>query len=352
MRISKLLSSSATLLPVLGSITTTEYLYTPKYSGFAVDTYRASDFQCKTVSDWNNDYTNIQALVGSQYKSLRVYISGGECCTLERIAAAASRTAGRTVLAGIQIDADGQFDKLNGDITAFFNTLTVMATYPGQKFNWLAGVSVGNKDISNGITDQLTIAKAVNYTRETLRLIKDSKGNCFDKLLNLPVGHVDTWQMWNTDSRDLIEAVDFIGASAFPFYQSDYALYGDNDVDNGWRLFRDALGSVDWAASSVTHPPEVWVTETGWPSEIPLGFSSGNATATVDGDAVARYWSDVNCHVLNYLPVTNFWWYTWQDYNAVYGTPSNPAPAPSFGIYTEENQLLLAESGAPIDWNC
>lgn len=108
----------------------------------------------------------------------------------------------------------------------------------------------------------------------------------------------DTWTAYvNTSNNALIEAVDWVGTDAYPYFQTTDA----NNVDNAPGLFFDAYQATVGAAMG----KPVWVTETGWPV---TGAQSGQATA---GTANAEiYWKGVACKLLGSV---NTWWYQLND---------------------------------------
>ena len=125
-----------------------------------------------------------------------------------------------------------------------------------------------------------------------------------------PVGHVDTWTAYvNSSNSAVIQALDFIGVDAYPYFQNTQA----NSIDNGASLFFDAYN----ATVAVSGGKPVWITETGWP------VSGPTENLAVPSLANAKtYWDQVGCRVFG--KITTFW-YTLQD---AYPT----SPSPSFGI--------------------
>lgn len=73
-----------------------------------------------------------------------------------------------------------------------------------------------------------------------------------------PVGHVDTWTAWvNASNNAVIDACDFIGMDAYPYFQTTMA----NSIENGNAIFWDAYEATKGAVGKKF----VWITETGWP---------------------------------------------------------------------------------------
>lgn len=51
-----------------------------------------------------------------------------------------------------------------------------------------------------------------------IKQVKDAIANT--PLASVPVGHVDTWTAWvNGSNNPVIEASDFIGVDAYPYFQ-------------------------------------------------------------------------------------------------------------------------------------
>ena len=113
----------------------------------------------------------------------------------------------------------------------------------------------------------------------------------------------------NGSNQAVIDASDFIGMDAYPYFQTTIP----NNIDLGGEVFFEALDATRGAAGG----KPVWVTETGWPVS---GARSGQAVASVDN--AQSYWNQVACRLLGNQPT---WWYILQD--ALPDTPS-----PSFGL--------------------
>src|SRR5690606_37413824 len=90
-------------------------------------------------------------------------------------------------------------------------------------------------------------------------------------LEGVAIGHVDTWNDWvNGANKAVIDAVDWIGVDAYPYFQTSM----DNGIENGPQLFFDAYDATVGAAGG----KDVWITETGWPVSGPdAGKAQANA---------------------------------------------------------------------------
>jgi glucan endo-1,3-beta-D-glucosidase len=121
---------------------------------------------------------------------------------------------------------------------------------------------------------------------------------------------LDTWTAWvNGSNNAVINACDFIGMDAYPYYQTTLA----NSIENGNSTFYDAY---DATLAAVGSKP-VWVTETGWPVSGPTENLAVPSTQNAQ-----TYWDQVGCSLFGKV---NTWWYTVQD-----AAPTTPSP--SFGI--------------------
>lgn len=125
-----------------------------------------------------------------------------------------------------------------------------------------------------------------------------------------PVGHVDTWTAYvNSSNSAVIQACDFVGMDAYPYFQNTQA----NSIENAESLFFEAYN----ATVAVSGGKPVWITETGWP------VSGPTENLAVPSLANAKtYWDQVGCRVFG--KITTFW-YTLQD-----AYPNTPSP--SFGV--------------------
>jgi glucan endo-1,3-beta-D-glucosidase len=72
--------------------------------------------------------------------------------------------------------------------------------------------------------------------------------------ITAPVGHVDTWTAWvNASNNAVIDACDFIGMDAYPYFQTTMA----NSIENGNAIFWDAYEATKGAVGKKF----VWITE-------------------------------------------------------------------------------------------
>lgn len=212
-----------------------------------------------------------------------------------------------------------------------FNLELAALRYAIQQYPDLAsrvsGISVGSEDLyrnsptgienmsGQGASPQ-QIADFIGQVRQTI---------AGTGLSGVSVGHVDTWTAYvNASNSAVIEAADWLGVDAYPYFQTTQA----NGIENGESLFFAAYD----ATVNVAQGKPVWITETGWPV---AGPQSGAATASTAN--AQTYWRDVACRVLG--SNTNLWWFTLDDDQATSAdvsfslvNPSNLFGAPLYDL--------------------
>ncbi|KAF2878330.1 glycoside hydrolase superfamily [Massariosphaeria phaeospora] len=184
----------------------------------------------------------------------------------------------------------------------------------GKAFTDLVvGISVGSEDLyrisPTGIENKSGVGanpnELVKYIGQVRQAIKGTG------LAGKPIGHVDTWTAYvNASNNAVIDALDFIGVDAYPYFQTTMA----NSIGNANKTFYAAFD----ATVAVAKGKPVWVTETGWPVSGP---QQNQAVASSQNARI--YWQDVSCSLMRRN--VHLYYYTLQD--AQYGNPS-----PSFGI--------------------
>ncbi|KAL9050148.1 MAG: hypothetical protein Q9162_006819 [Coniocarpon cinnabarinum] len=263
----------------------------------------------KAQADFEAEFNQAKGLTGAPgFTSARLYtmIQGGTTNTPISAIPAAIATQTRLLL-GLWASAG------EGGIQNEIAALSAAISQYGSAFtNLIDGISVGSEDLyrisPTGIENMSGVgagpADVANYITQVRNAIANTAAS------GSPIGHVDTWTAWVNSSNDaVINACDFIGMDAYPYFQNTIP----NGIDIGQQVFNDALSAT---RNAVDGKP-VWITETGWPVSGP---QENQAVANVDN--ARTYWDQVGCE---YFGNTNIWWYTLQD--ALPGTPS-----PSFGI--------------------
>ena len=187
----------------------------------------------------------------------------------------------------------------------------------GSKFTSLViGMSVGSEDLYRtseiGIKNKAGVGadptSIANYIKQTKQAFAGTP------LSSVPVGHVDTWTAWyNTSNQAVIDASDFIGVDAYPYFENTVT----NSIENSRGLFDIAIANV----KSTVGGKDIWITETGFPTDGPV-----SNLATPSTSNAKAYWDDVGCGEL--FNKTNTFWYTLEDNYG--GSLSNSGPM--FGV--------------------
>lgn len=91
------------------------------------------------------------------------------------------------------------------------------------------------------LTTAIPAQVIVDYINKVKQLLSGTRLKC-------PVGHVDTWTAWvNSSNAAVIEACDFIGFDAYPYFQDSTP---PNDVAEGLRLFDEAFEATQRACGN------------------------------------------------------------------------------------------------------
>lgn len=279
-----------------------------QYQGFNYGSTRSDGYVPRTQADFEGLFSTAKNLVGTNggFTSARLYtmIQAGTAADVTS-AIPAAIAQGTHLLLGLW--ASGPIDN---EITALKQAI---AQYGSSFTSLVAGISVGSEDLyrnsPTGIEAGSTVGAdpqtIVNYINEVRSIISGTG------LSKVPVGHVDTWTAWvNGTNQPVIDACDFIGMDAYPYFQNTMA----NSIDNGPSLFQDALSATQAAVGG----KDVWITETGWP------VSGKTENLGVPSTANAKtYWDAVGCPRFGKVSI---FWYTIED------TDNGATPNPSFGV--------------------
>ena len=196
---------------------------------------------------------------------------------------------------------------LSSDQAVFSNELAALSsaisTY-GQDFVELTvAISVGSEDLYRispiGVENEsgagVGPAQVVKYLDQVRSLVARTPAR------GRPIGHVDTWTAWvNSSNNAVIDASDFIGMDAYPYFQNAMS----NAISNGNDLFFGAYN----ATVAVSGGKAVWITETGWPVSGPNVRHAGClllSTTRQHGGLILMFRGglcstliiDVSCHV-------------------------------------------------------
>ncbi|KAK3352378.1 glycoside hydrolase superfamily [Lasiosphaeria hispida] len=265
----------------------------------------------KQQSDFEAEFKTAQGLVGAPgggFTSARLYttVQGGTANDPISAIPAAINTK-TSLLLGIWCSA--------GDAT-FASELqalkSAIAKYGTDFTKLVAGISVGSEDLyrisPTGLLNKENPGAQPSTLARYIKEVRDAISGT--SLAGAPIGHVDTWTAWvNGSNQAVIDASDWIGVDAYPYFQETQA----NSVANSKALFDDAVGATQAAVGG----KPVWITETGFPVS---GKTVGQAIPGLEN--AKTYWDQVGCPLFG---ATNTWWYTFQD-----AAPATPNP--SFGI--------------------
>ena len=256
----------------------------------------AQGFNYDANVDFQTQFNAAKNLVGtSGFTSARLYTMiqpGIPDSPISAIQAAIN--TGTTLLLGMYLD--------NGD-TAFASETSALSnaiTQYGSAFtDLIVGISVGSEDLYRASVGQKgdTPGNIVKYIGQVRTLLQQNN-------LNKPIGHVDTWGAWTQQGGgDLLAAVDFVGADAYPYWQGSAPDEALNALDTAIQQTQSFAGSKP-----------VWITETGWPVSWPANGSAIPSVANAQA-----YWKNVGCTLFG---KTNTWWYTLNDAGLTNGDPS------------------------------
>ncbi|GAB7349650.1 hypothetical protein MBLNU459_g0326t1 [Dothideomycetes sp. NU459] len=261
----------------------------------------------QTQSSFESQFTVAQGLVGADdFSSARLYTMIQDATTNTVISAIPAAIAtNTTLLLGLWAsETQAAFDN---ELTALRDAIS---QYGSQIESLVVGISVGSEDLYR---ISPTGIKANEGTGQEPSVLVDYIGQVRSVLSGtalsaVPVGHVDTWNSYvNSSNAAVIDACDFIGVDAYPYYQTTYT----NDISDGGSLFFSAYDQTVAAANG----KPVWVTESGWPVSGPTENLAVASTANAE-----TYWQDVACQLES--RGINFWWYILVDSGA----------SPSFGV--------------------
>ncbi|KAL8689728.1 MAG: hypothetical protein Q9224_004577 [Gallowayella concinna] len=263
-----------------------------------------------TEQDYEREFNTAKQLQGTsgRFTSARLFTTiqaGTPNAPTEAIQAA--KVTQTKLLLGIFLSSTDE--AFNNELTALRSAITQF----GQDLvDLVIGISVGSEDLyrisPTGIENKSNPGEGPDAVVRRINAVKQALSTTI--LRSKPVGHVDTWTAYvNSSNAAVIDAVDFVGVDAYPYFQTTQA----NSIENGESLFFEAYN----ATVAVSGGKPVWITETGWPVSGP---NSGQAVANLAN--AETYWDEVGCRVFGQV---NTFWYTLRD-----SFPN--APSPSFGV--------------------
>jgi len=298
---------SSVLLAIAASLSSASAVY----QGFNYGATRSDGTTPRIQSDYEALFAQAKSLAGTNgaFSSARLYtmIQAGTASDISS-AIPAAMAQDTTLLLGLWASVSSA--TFQNEISALTNAIK----QHGSSFTSLvAGISVGSEDLyrisPTGIAAKQGYGQDPSVLADYIGLVKQAiSGTALSGAL---VGHVDTWTAWvNGTNQPTIDAADFIGVDAYPYFQDTMA----NSISSGPALFNDAISATQAAVGG----KPVWITETGWPVS---GDTRGQGVASVAN--AKTYYDAVGC--ANFGKV-NTWWYTSED------TDNGVTPNPSFGL--------------------
>ncbi|KAL8638388.1 MAG: hypothetical protein Q9228_004458 [Teloschistes exilis] len=294
-----------TLFSIATSLTTA---YSQVFQGFNYGSVFTNNAPV-TQQDFENEFNTARQLQGtSGFTSARLFtmIQAGTTNSFTQAIPAAKATNTHLLLGIFLSSTDEAF---NNELTALRSAI---AQYGQDLANLIIGISVGSEDLYRispiGIENKSNPGEGPDAVVRRINAVKAALAGTVWS--GKPVGHVDTWTAYvNASNSAVIEASDFIGTDAYPYFQNTMP----NSIENGASLFFEAYN----ATVAVSGGKPVWITETGWPVSGP---NSNQAVASLAN--AKTYWDQVGCRVFGQI---NTFWYTLQD-----AYPNTPSP--SFGV--------------------
>ncbi|KAH8901843.1 glycoside hydrolase [Coniochaeta sp. PMI_546] len=269
------------------------------YLGFNTGSTLA-DRSAKFKADFLAEFNTAQNLVGAPgtFNAVRLYTNIQAYSTDDPIEAfEAAIETNTSILLGVW--ASGT-DNIDNEISALKKAVTKY----GKDFTDLViGVSVGSEDLyRNSVTGVTNGAGIGTQPDVLLGFINDfKKAIVGTALASIPVGHVDTWDVWpNATNKAVLDAIDWVGVDEYPYYEGGK----NNTIKNAPALFDRAY---DATVAAVGGKP-VWVTETGWPT---TGPDWDLAHPSVEN--AKYYWDNIGCRKL--FGKTPTFWYNLRDSN-------------------------------------
>ncbi|CAL3965004.1 hypothetical protein PZA11_002138 [Diplocarpon coronariae] len=270
------------------------------------------DGAVKNEADFTAEFKAAKGLANTDgaFSSARLYTTVQSGTTSDPISAIPAAISTDTRLFLGLWASSGQAS-IDNEITAL---KTAISTY-GDKFTGrINGISVGSEDMyrisKTGLeNDPLGVGAQPS---EIVKYIKQVKSVIAEAGLSIPVGHVDTWDVWQNGSNSAVVAeADFLGMNTFPYFQTKQ----NNAIANGPELFDEAYDITLAAANG----KPVLITETGWPV---AGKTSGLSEPSPEN--ARSYYKAVGCDQL--FGNIETYWYTLVDAN------TNNANQPQFGV--------------------
>jgi len=237
--------------------------------GFALGNKNA-DSSCKDQSDYEADLKAIAA--GSSAKVVRTY-AANECDTAKGILPAA-KAAGFKVILGIWVANDK-------DNTAYDADTKAVVTYAPKYADQVYAITVGSETLYRGnLTGPQLLTKIQDVKKQT--------GGKFK------VGTADSWNKYQDGTADplISGGADILLTNAFSYWQGQTLA---NSTGSFFDDIMQAFAHIQQTAGGADKAPELWVGETGWPTE-----GDNYQQATPGLSSAKTFWQKGVCGILDW----------------------------------------------------
>ncbi|KAG4305159.1 hypothetical protein PORY_001329 [Pneumocystis oryctolagi] len=231
--------------------------------GFCFSTIKL-DGKCKTTSDYLDEIS----LIKGQSAYVRLF-SAGNCNSMEEIMPAIASTGIKVVL-GVWLD--------NSSDQQFENEKRILKTHLLKYSIYIYAITVGSESLYRKDYSDDTLANKIL----DVRLMLNGMG-----ISNIKVGTADTWNVFADGTAvRVIQASDVIFINTFPYWQGV-------SIEDSFSTFIYSVSRAIEVIRIVKHNMEVWVGETGWPTD---GDVYGNSVPSLE--SASYYWKKVICTAL------------------------------------------------------
>ncbi|GJC85625.1 glucan 1,3-beta-glucosidase ARB_02797 [Colletotrichum liriopes] len=203
--------------------------------GFALGA-KQPDGRCKYQADYEADFRAIRDASGSSI--VRIY-AADQCNTAQQILPAAKKEDFQVIL-GIWPDTEESYAADKAAI------LRYTPGYEGQVY----AVTVGSESLYRGNLTGTELADKLQDMKKSTPHFK--------------IGSADSWNKYQDGTADaVIRQADILLTNAFSYWQGQTR---DNATACFFDSIMQAFGRIQRVSGS-TNKPELWVGETGWPSD-------------------------------------------------------------------------------------
>ncbi|KAG7038658.1 glycosyl hydrolase family 17 [Colletotrichum scovillei] len=205
------------------------------YLGFALGSKQPGG-QCKYQADYEADFRAIRDASGSSI--VRIY-AADQCNTAQYILPAAKKEKFQVIL-GIWPDTEESYAA---------DKAAILKHTPGYE-DQLYAITVGSESMYRGNFTGTELADKIKDMKKAAPLFK--------------IGTADSWNKYQDGTADaVIKEADILLTNAFSYWQGQTR---DNATACFFDSIMQAFGRIQSVSGSLTKP-ELWVGETGWPSE-------------------------------------------------------------------------------------